>query len=115
MPSARGLAAPYRFAQNLNDSHCEFVGQFEETILLNRAVTTAEVETSTGTVVQVFSLAHAVPADTWSGMITDEEINRMVDDAERLKDEGFDIARRTVAKYREAMGIPPSNERKRLA
>ncbi len=28
---------------------------------------TAEVETSTGTVVQVFLLAHAVPADTWSG------------------------------------------------
>jgi len=25
------------------------------------------------------------------------------------------VARRTVAKYREAMGIPPSNERKRLA
>ena len=28
---------------------------------------TAEVETSTGTAVQVFALAHAVPADTWSG------------------------------------------------
>ena len=28
---------------------------------------TAEVETSTGTAVQVFSLAHAVSADTWSG------------------------------------------------
>ena len=28
---------------------------------------TAEVETSTGTAVQVFSLAHAVPAGTWSG------------------------------------------------
>jgi uncharacterized protein YbcI len=28
---------------------------------------TAELETSTGTVVQVFSLARAVPADTWSG------------------------------------------------
>ena len=28
---------------------------------------TAEVETSTGTIVQVFSLAHPVPADTWSG------------------------------------------------
>lgn len=27
----------------------------------------AEVETSTGTVVQVFTLAHAVPADTWTG------------------------------------------------
>jgi uncharacterized protein YbcI len=28
---------------------------------------TAEVETSTGTVVQVFSLAYAVAAETWSG------------------------------------------------
>src|SRR5262249_47415713 len=28
---------------------------------------TAEVETSTGTVVQVFLLAGSVPADTWSG------------------------------------------------
>jgi uncharacterized protein YbcI len=28
---------------------------------------TAQVETSTGTVVQVFSLAGAVPGDTWSG------------------------------------------------
>ncbi len=29
--------------------------------------------------------------------------------------EGINVARRTVAKYREAMSIPPSNERKRLA
>ncbi|MHC4698846.1 MAG: Na-translocating system protein MpsC family protein [Planctomycetota bacterium] len=28
---------------------------------------TAEVEPSTGTVVQLFSLAHALPTDTWSG------------------------------------------------
>ena len=28
---------------------------------------TAEIETSTGTVVQVFSLVPAVPMDTWSG------------------------------------------------
>ncbi len=28
---------------------------------------TAEVEASTGTVVQVFLLAHTVPSDTWSG------------------------------------------------
>jgi uncharacterized protein YbcI len=28
---------------------------------------TTEVQTSSGTVVQVFSLAHAVPADRWSG------------------------------------------------
>lgn len=32
-----------------------------------------------------------------------------------LSDQGINVARRTVAKYREAMSIPPSNERKRLA
>jgi RNA polymerase sigma-54 factor len=32
-----------------------------------------------------------------------------------LSDQGIQVARRTVAKYREAMAIPPSNERKRLA
>ncbi len=32
-----------------------------------------------------------------------------------LVEQGINVARRTVAKYREAMVIPPSNERKRLA
>jgi len=31
-----------------------------------------------------------------------------------LVDQGIKVARRTVAKYRESMGIPPSNERRRL-
>ena len=35
--------------------------------------------------------------------------------ADLLSDQGINVARRTVAKYREAMSIPPSNERKRLA
>lgn len=35
--------------------------------------------------------------------------------ASLLKDQGIQVARRTVAKYRESMAIPPSNERKRLA
>lgn len=34
--------------------------------------------------------------------------------AEVLEGEGINVARRTVAKYREALSIPPSNERKRL-
>lgn len=34
--------------------------------------------------------------------------------ASTLVDEGIQVARRTVAKYRESMSIPPSNERKRL-
>lgn len=32
-----------------------------------------------------------------------------------LDEQGIKVARRTVAKYRESMAIPPSNERKRLA
>ncbi len=32
-----------------------------------------------------------------------------------LGDQGIRVARRTIAKYRESMAIPPSNERKRLA
>ncbi len=35
--------------------------------------------------------------------------------ASLLSDQGINVARRTIAKYREAMAIPPSNERKRLA
>jgi RNA polymerase sigma-54 factor len=31
-----------------------------------------------------------------------------------LKDQGINVARRTIAKYRESLAIPPSNERKRL-
>ncbi len=35
--------------------------------------------------------------------------------ASLLVEQGINVARRTVAKYREAMAIPPSNERKRLS
>jgi uncharacterized protein YbcI len=46
---------------------------------------TAEVDTSTGTVVQVFGLAQAVPPDSWSGsgsdsMAEETELNRWDDD-----------------------------------
>ncbi|HET9863732.1 MAG TPA: hypothetical protein VFP37_09845, partial [Steroidobacteraceae bacterium] len=35
--------------------------------------------------------------------------------AELLSGEGIAVARRTVAKYREALGLAPSNERKARA
>ena len=35
--------------------------------------------------------------------------------ASLLKEEGINVARRTVAKYREAMKIPSSNERKKFS
>jgi RNA polymerase sigma-54 factor len=49
-------------------------------------------------------------------MLTGEEPSRPVSDqrlAEMLSDEGIPVARRTVAKYREEMGIEPSWARKR--
>ncbi len=49
-------------------------------------------------------------------LVKDEEADSPLSDgriAELLSAEGIPVARRTVAKYREAMGIPPSNERRR--
>ncbi len=49
-------------------------------------------------------------------LVKDEEAESPLSDgriAELLSAEGIPVARRTVAKYREAMGIPPSNERRR--
>lgn len=34
--------------------------------------------------------------------------------ADLLQEQGIEVARRTIAKYRESLNIPPSNERKRL-
>ena len=48
-------------------------------------------------------------------LVDGEGLKVLSDDglAALLKKEGIEIARRTVAKYREAMGIPPSSIRKR--
>lgn len=51
-------------------------------------------------------------------MIGSEPANKPLSDsklATLLNDDGIHVARRTVAKYREAMDIPPSHERKKLA
>lgn len=50
-----------------------------------------------------------IAAETPNKPLSDSKI------AALLSDQGINVARRTVAKYREAMTIPPSNERKRLA
>lgn len=48
-----------------------------------------------------------ISAEAASAVLSDDTI------VERLSDEGIDIARRTVAKYREAMRIPSSVQRRR--
>ncbi|MGH2709120.1 MAG: RNA polymerase factor sigma-54, partial [Actinomycetota bacterium] len=49
-----------------------------------------------------------IAAEDPQGPMSDSKI------AAVLTQQGIQVARRTVAKYREAMAIPPSNERKRL-
>jgi RNA polymerase sigma-54 factor len=50
-------------------------------------------------------------------LVAQEEPDKPFSDsriADILSQEGVQVARRTVAKYREALGIPPSSERKRV-
>ncbi|MCP4075680.1 MAG: RNA polymerase factor sigma-54 [Gammaproteobacteria bacterium] len=49
-----------------------------------------------------------VAAETPNKPLSDNKIATLLDD------QGINVARRTIAKYRESMNIPPSNERKRL-
>ena len=49
-----------------------------------------------------------IAAENQSKPLSDSKI------ANLLKEQGIKVARRTVAKYRESMAIPPSNERKAL-
>lgn len=51
-------------------------------------------------------------------LIADEDPRKPLSDSkivDLLADQGVNVARRTIAKYREALNIPPSNQRKRLA
>ena len=50
-----------------------------------------------------------ISAETPTKPLSDSKI------AALLSEQGINVARRTIAKYRESMAIPPSNERKRLA
>jgi RNA polymerase sigma-54 factor len=54
-----------------------------------------------------FLIKQLIDAETTQGVLSDETI------AERLKSDGIDIARRTIAKYREGMRIPSSVQRRR--
>lgn len=50
-------------------------------------------------------------------IVQEENVRKPLSDntiAEKLQAEGIDVARRTVAKYRESLNIPSSSERKRL-
>jgi RNA polymerase sigma-54 factor len=51
-------------------------------------------------------------------LVSGEDARKPLSDskiAKILSEQGINVARRTVAKYRDALSIPPSNERKRIA
>jgi len=52
-------------------------------------------------------IRHLIDAESAADVLSDDTI------VERLRETGIDIARRTVAKYREAMRIPSSVQRRR--
>lgn len=49
-----------------------------------------------------------IEAEQPGGVLSDEKLSKF------LQEDGVDVARRTVAKYREAMGIPSSNRRRKM-
>jgi len=82
-------------------------GTLEFKYFFSSHVGTASGGECSSTAIRAF-IRKLVAAETASKPLSDSKI------AGILSEQGINVARRTVAKYREAMGIPPSNERKRL-
>ncbi len=83
-------------------------GTLEFKYFFSSHVNTASGGECSSTAIRAF-IRKLVAAEPPSKPLSDNKI------AGILADQGINVARRTVAKYREALGIPPSNERKRLS
>ena len=82
-------------------------GIFELKYFFSSHVTTAAGGACSSTAIRAL-IKKLVAAENRRKPLSDSKI------AALLCDQGINVARRTVAKYREAMAIPPSNERKQL-
>ncbi len=83
-------------------------GLFELKYFFSSAVSTDEGGSCSATAIQAM-IRRLVNEESPSKPLSDSRL------AQILKDEGIQVARRTVAKYREGLNIPPSHERKRMA
>lgn len=83
-------------------------GTFEFKYFFSSHVTTAAGGECSSTAIRAL-IRKLIAGESTQRPLSDSKI------ADELADQGINVARRTVAKYREALGIPPSNERKRLA
>ncbi|SES98756.1 RNA polymerase, sigma 54 subunit, RpoN/SigL [Marinobacter segnicrescens] len=82
-------------------------GIFELKYFFSSHVSTEEGGECSSTAIRAM-IRKLIAAETPKKPLSDSKIATM------LGEQGIKVARRTVAKYREAMHIPPSNERKRL-
>ena len=82
-------------------------GIFELKYFFSSHVGTAEGGECSSTAIRAM-IKKLIAEETPKKPLSDSKIAAM------LGEQGINVARRTVAKYREAMQIPPSNERKRL-
>ncbi|MFW1677962.1 RNA polymerase factor sigma-54 [Pontibacter sp. JAM-7] len=82
-------------------------GIFELKYFFSSHVSTATGGAASSTAIRAL-IKKLVAAENATKPLSDNKI------AQFLDEQGFKVARRTIAKYREALGIPPSNERKRL-
>jgi len=82
-------------------------GLFEFRYFFNSAVAGADGESAHSSEAVRYRIKQLVDAETPEAVLSDDQI------AEALKASGIDVARRTVAKYREQLRVPSSRERRR--
>jgi RNA polymerase sigma-54 factor len=83
-------------------------GIFELKYFFSSHLSTSHGGEASSTAIRAF-IKKLIIAETPQKPLSDSKISSL------LSEQGINVARRTVAKYRETMAIPPSNERKRLA
>lgn len=81
-------------------------GTFELKYFFTSGVASADGEGASSAAIKA-RIKALIDAETAKNILSDQQL------AEMLQKEGFDLARRTVAKYREAIGIGSSAERRR--
>ena len=82
-------------------------GVFELKYFFTSAIASADGEEAHSSEAVRHRIRQLIDAETASAVLSDDKI------VEQLKHDGIDIARRTVAKYREALRIPSSVQRRR--
>lgn len=82
-------------------------GVFELKYFFSSHVSTAAGDSCSSTAIRAV-IKKLIGAENPGKPLSDSKL------AEILEDQGVNVARRTIAKYREAMSIPPSSERKRF-